>query len=314
MIPFIRGGVEAGEPVLVAVAERKIGLLRSELGAEAGAVEFVDMLALGRNPGRIIAAWRTFVAEHDGEGRGARGVGEPVWPRRSDAELGECDRHESLLNLAFDGASDFALLCPYDAAALDEEILGGARANHPLVSERGSTRRNDAYLDPGAGRSALAGALSAPPAEAEELGFGAAHLQMVRRFVWERASDAGLEPARQADLVLAVNELAENSIGYGGGGGSLRVWRDSGSLVCEVADGGSIEDPLVGRERPAPTLEAGRGLWLVHELCDLVQFAAGPPPPGFESGSSSAAERRLRRDAGARRCPRHRANTSLTVC
>ena len=158
MIPVDPGGVEVGEPVLVAVAERKIGLLRSELGAEAGGVGFADMLALGRNPGRIIAAWRTFVAEHDGEGRGARGLGEPVWPRRSDAELGECDRHESLLNLAFDGASDFALLCPYDAAALDEEILGAARANHPLVNERGSTRLNDGYLDPGAGGGALAGA------------------------------------------------------------------------------------------------------------------------------------------------------------
>jgi prepilin-type processing-associated H-X9-DG protein len=35
-----------------------------------------------------------------------RGAGEPIWPERRPAELVECQRHESLLNVAFaDGPS-----------------------------------------------------------------------------------------------------------------------------------------------------------------------------------------------------------------
>src|SRR4051794_5558260 len=45
--PFIRDGLEAGEPILVAVSEAKIGLLREELGSDAGDVQFADMARLG---------------------------------------------------------------------------------------------------------------------------------------------------------------------------------------------------------------------------------------------------------------------------
>jgi anti-sigma regulatory factor (Ser/Thr protein kinase) len=80
------------------------------------------------------------------------------------------------------------------------------------------------------------------------------------------------------DLVLAVNEVAANSIAHGGGSGTLRVWRDGGALVCEVSDRGHLDDPLADRRRPAPGQDGGRGLWLANQLCDLVQvrsFATG---------------------------------------
>lgn len=271
MTRFIREGTEQQQSVLVAVDERKIRLLRSELGGDQENVEFVDMLALGRNPGRIISAWREFVAERGSARSGVRGVGEPVWPGRSQAELAECDRHESLLNLAFDGIRGLTLLCPYDTHALDDGVLEAARTNHPSITEHGQSRHSHVYADPRLACQALAGPLPPPPAVVDELGFGAAHLQSVRRFVWKRASDAGLDPQRQSDLVVAVNELATNSIRHGGGGGSLRAWRDQGSLICEVADAGSIEDPLVGRGR-RDGQASGRGLWIVQQLCDLVQI------------------------------------------
>ena len=34
-------------------------------------------------------------------------------------------------------------------------------------------------------------------------------------------------------------------------------------------------DPLAGRERPAGLGDAGRGLWIVNQLCDLVQVRGG---------------------------------------
>jgi hypothetical protein len=42
-----------------------------------------------------------------------------------------------------------------------------------------------------------------------------------------------------------------------------------------VQDAGHIEVPLAGRVRPRPEQLTGRGLWLVNQLCDLVQISSG---------------------------------------
>ena len=73
-----------------------------------------------------------------------------------------------------------------------------------------------------------------------------------------------------------MTEVATNSIRHGGGGGTLRIWRQEDALVCEVTDPGHITDPLVGRRTPSPATEAGRGLWLANQLCDLFQVRSGP--------------------------------------
>jgi anti-sigma regulatory factor (Ser/Thr protein kinase) len=273
-VPFIRDGLAAGEPVLVALAEEKIALLEDELGADAAAIQFVDMAPLGRNPARIIPVWRDFV--ESGNGSAKRGIGEPVWPGRSDSELIECDHHESLLNRAFADAAGFTLLCPYDASALAPEVLAAARRNHPTLIEAGATRSSDSYLPPERAPDPLAAPLPEPAAEPEELGFGAGDLAIIRQFVCDHAGWAGIEGSRQADLVLAVNELASNTILHGSGTGTVRAWREDTDLHCEVEDGGRLDDPLLGRKRPTPEQEYGRGLWLVHQLCDLVQLRSGP--------------------------------------
>jgi anti-sigma regulatory factor (Ser/Thr protein kinase) len=73
-------------------------------------------------------------------------------------------------------------------------------------------------------------------------------------------------------VYLAVNELASNSIRHAGGEGRIRCWREPDRIVCEVRDSGRIEDPLAGRGLPSDDLACGRGLWLVNQLCDLVQL------------------------------------------
>jgi anti-sigma regulatory factor (Ser/Thr protein kinase) len=92
------------------------------------------------------------------------------------------------------------------------------------------------------------------------------------------ARAAGLARERTSDLVLATSEAATNSVLHGGGGGTLAIWEEPDALVCEVRDRGQIEDPLVGRARPAPDAPAGRGLWLLNQLCDLVELRS--PPDG----------------------------------
>ncbi len=275
-VPFIREGVERGEPVMVAVGEQKAIRLHGRLGRDAAHVRFADMAELGRNPGRIIAAWREFVDESGGSDRPMRGIGEPVWPGRSRAELCECDHHESLLNLAFADAGAFQLLCPYDTSRLSAEVVAAARRNHPHLRERSSRTESDTYVAPSDRPGPFDGELPPAPAEAEELGFDAGRLALVRRLVWSRADRAGLASTRQADLAVAINELATNSVRYAGGRGTLRIWSETDGLVCEVSDDGRLRDPLAGRHRPPPTIDSGRGLWIVHQLCDLVQIRSGP--------------------------------------
>ena len=65
------------------------------------------MAEIGANPACIIPAWRDFVDECAEAGRAIRGIGEPIWADRSPAELVECQRHESLLNLAFADTRSF---------------------------------------------------------------------------------------------------------------------------------------------------------------------------------------------------------------
>jgi anti-sigma regulatory factor (Ser/Thr protein kinase) len=267
-VPFIRAGLAAGEPVMVAVPAAEATLIAAELDGGRKEVRFVDMAALGRNPARIIPAWRRFAVEHGG--RSVRGIGEPIWPGRTAAEIAESQRHEALLNLAFDDGTPLTLLCPYDVGRLSAGAVREAERNHPCVAEDGRRESSAAYRGADA-VAPFAGSLPPPPPTARRISF-AGELWRVRRFVADTALDAGLDSDRASELAIAANELATNSIRHGGGGGTVRAWPEPGAVVCEVSDAGAIDDRLAGRVEPAPSQVGGRGLWVVNHLCDLVQI------------------------------------------
>jgi anti-sigma regulatory factor (Ser/Thr protein kinase) len=277
VLTFVTDAVERAEPVLVAVPRARTAVLRRELGEASSRVEFVDMEAAGKNPACIIPVWHDFAARHAGGGKALNGVGEPVWAGRSRAEIAECQRHESLLNLAFAGARSFALICPYDEAALPADVLAEARQSHPHVVEGGTRRASAAYHGLDAIGSADRRPL-APPLEIEGAhAFSAGDLRAARQEVAAWAISCGVAAYRAADLALAVHEAAVNSVRHGGGGGVLRYWREDDAVVCEIADAGDLRDPLAGRSLPAGGSPSGRGLWLINHLCDLVQIRATAP-------------------------------------
>jgi len=269
---FIRDAVRADEPILVVLGATKIDLLRDELGPEAKRVRFADMARVGANPARIIPAWTDFVAEHADADRPFRGIGEPIWAERTPDELVECERHESLLNLAFPGAPPLWLVCPYDTDSLPPSVLTEALRNHPYVLAGGERQQSPGFRHIEDVAKPFDLPLPDPSELPEELVFGVRGLEDVRMFVSRHGQTAGLSRSRTDDLVLAVNELATNSVRYAGGGGDVRVWRDGTALICEVRDRGRIEHPLAGRVRPDENQEGGFGLWLVSQLCDLVQI------------------------------------------
>jgi hypothetical protein len=263
---FVREGLEGGEAVMVAVPGRKVELLREHAGAGGGEVSWFDMVELGRNPARIIPAIRGFIDAN--AGRTARMVGEPIWRGRSDSETVEGTHHEALINLAF-ADSDVTILCPYDLA-LGGDTLCQSHRTHPLLVESGQHSASESYA---ADSVAEVGndALEPAPGSAETFAHGD-DLPALRAALLERLQGIPISPARRMDMLVALNEAVGNSLRHAGGPAQVRMWMRDGSLVCEVAGGGHVRDPLAGRRSPLPTDESGRGLWMINQLCDLTQL------------------------------------------
>lgn len=273
-VSFLRRAISEDAPALVMVSSEKIELLRRDLGAEAGRVEFSEMAEVGSNPARIIAAWQEFVRAHDGAGQ-LYGIGEPMYPGRSTAELAECQLHEALLNIAFDAAIPFWLLCPYDLEALAAEVIGEAEQHHPFLT-RGEDQEASSTFQPIDADSPFDRPAPARPAGIESLPFAAGDLGRVRSYVARRAQLTGLARKPAVALVLAVNEIATNSLQHGGGRGELRVWSEGSSVICEISDRGHLTSALAGRLPPALDGADGGGLWLANHMCDLVQIFSSP--------------------------------------
>ncbi|TMD12814.1 MAG: ATP-binding protein [Chloroflexi bacterium] len=177
--------------------------------------------------------------------------------------------HQVRRTMELAGFSPPANLVIYDRQPLAPSAISEAEGSHPFVRQEERARESPAsgLAQP----AAFASPLPPPPEALRELAFESHSLRSLRATIMHEAARAGLRSARMADLVVAVNEVATNSVRHGGGRGRLRVWRDDGALVCEVRDGGRISDPLSDRERPSADLRSSRGLWLANQLCDLVQ-------------------------------------------
>src|ERR1700761_3919409 len=99
-------------------------------------------------------------------------------------------------------------------------------------------------------------------------------LSQVRALVLKHAREAGLTEGRANDLVLAVSEVAANTLRHTESSGTLAIWHDAEEVVCESHDEGTIPDPLVGRHKPSLDASGGHGLWIVRQVCDLVELTS----------------------------------------
>ncbi|TDU80292.1 sensor histidine kinase [Streptomyces sp. KS 21] len=270
---FVRAALAADEPVLVAVPAPRLESLRDSLGVDAAQVTWTDMTQLGRNPGRILAALQEFADRH--AGRPARIVGEPIWPGRTQAEVLEATRHEALINTAFAGRRA-TILCPYDVPGLPAAVVSDARRTHPTVIVEDKNLPSAEYADPSVVWADCDRPLPEPDGRVPRFGYTHGELGEVRAYTGAWARGTALSTARRGDLIIAVSEAAANSLAHGGGSGSLRLWSTDGTgVVAEIRDGGHLADPLAGRRRPSlASANGGRGLWMIHQLCDLVEIRA----------------------------------------
>jgi anti-sigma regulatory factor (Ser/Thr protein kinase) len=273
-LDFLAPAVAAGAPVLVAADADKCERLRAQLdGADSAgppAMTYTDMAVAGHNPALLLSLWRSFAEAH-ADHPCVWGISEPVWPGRTAEEQVECRHHEAHLNLGFRDGPELQLLCMYDTEALPRQVLAAAAQTHPRIGQGAAPAQPSLEYHTPEPRALLSEALPPPERVAVEVPFGPDDLRGLRAHVEHLATDLGLEGGRTADLVLAVDEAATNTARHAGGRGVFSGWLDGRAIVCEIRDRGRITDPLVGRQPPSPWQYGGRGLWIINQLCDLVQ-------------------------------------------
>jgi anti-sigma regulatory factor (Ser/Thr protein kinase) len=263
---FVQAGLDLAEPVFVAVPHDKLPA-GWRLPADPS-VTFADMRRIGSNPARIIPALWAFADRHPGQR--VRYLAESVWASRPAAEQQAAARYEWLVNLAFAG-SQASIVCLYNETDLPAAVIAGAYSTHPTLLGDGGERDSQRYLGPQRYPDGLDEPLPSPPGDAATLAYDA-DLRQLRALVRDAAQRAGLSASRCMDLVIAASEVAANTLRHTGAGGVARVWRTDCELLCQIEDNGYIRDPLAGYHRPAEGLTGGQGLWLVNQVCDLVEI------------------------------------------
>jgi anti-sigma regulatory factor (Ser/Thr protein kinase) len=271
-VPFIQAGIARSEPVFVVTNPPKLALVRDALGDAAEGVSFGDHANWYDVPARRLNEFYRLYRQWQRAGVSRiRVIGEPVWTDCSDAQVHEWKRFESLANLAYAGLPVLAL-CPYDTHALPPSVVADAYRTHPEVLSGSKREPSLQFIDPAAfSRELDCRELPEPEVPQSQLSFRG-DLDGLRWFVVDQATQAGVGGTKLAELEWAANEIATNVVRHAGGEARVRTWSAPGEFVCEIADRGpGIKDPLVGRLPPDLDQELGSGLWVVHQLCDLVE-------------------------------------------
>lgn len=271
VLPFVGEGLSSDEPILVAVQRRHVENLRAALGGTPEGLTVYPVEDWYETSARTRDKFARWVLERTARAGRIRLIGEQPWALGHKAQVRDWARYESVINVAF-ARLPLTLICPYDANALPEEVLGHARDTHPEIVD-GDSSPSSTYVDPRDFCGRLDATVEAQRhAPSLDLQFELDDLPVVRRLIGSFALDAGLTGARTEEIVLAANEIATNAVIHGRPPTTVRAWHGNAEIIVEVTDGGDgIQDVLAGQLSPPPEVSGGRGLWLTRLLCDAVE-------------------------------------------
>ncbi|MCM0674862.1 sensor histidine kinase [Micromonospora phytophila] len=269
-VPFLLGGVEAGEPTFVALGERTGELVRAALPARSG-VEFLPGGDVYARPAAAIRSFRQLLADQVAAGAGQiRIIGE-VPPVSLGPTWDWWARYESAINHAYD---DFPLwgICAYDTRCTAAEVLADVARTHPrFATPDGGHVPSPTWTPPTTylrqSRPVLPDPLQEAPPEVQVTAPTAAE---ARTAVYR--ADRGQLPADDVeDLVVAVSETVTNALRHGRPPVRLRVWAGIDRIVVTVSDGGDgPADPFAGLLPASHGAPGGLGLWITYQSCDHV--------------------------------------------
>jgi hypothetical protein len=294
-VPFLQEGLARGDVAVAVAARERLRALGERLG---DSVRLEESHSWYEHPARTLVRCLNEADELAAGGRRLRLVAEPVWEGRSALEVGEWQRAEAVVNVAFAGTGA-SILCAYDLLGLAPEILDGARRSHPTTMRGSASETNHGYMYPWAYTSTIDRLpLPPPPERAEAWRVDASDLYWLRAYLREYVRDVGLSGWRLQCLLMAVTEVVTNALRHGQPPVVLRLWTDGADVVCETVNGGWWRPaPGYGLVPPAPAAPGRFGMWAVRLLCSTVQVRTGsegttvrlrvPASDGSVSGSSN---------------------------
>ncbi|MEH0844235.1 sensor histidine kinase [Micromonospora sp. CPCC 205711] len=275
VLPFLTGGVAAGEPTMVAFGDRNADLVRSALPRNSG-VTFLPGGDVYARPATAIRSYRQLLADHVAAGATQiRIIGElqpvlfgPTWDWWA--------RYESAINHAYD---DFPLwsMCGYDTRVTPSAALADVVRTHPRTARPDGRHVPNAdylppvdylrqdrpmVLDPLQHTSPAVELVDPTPAQARQ----AVHLAGADRL-----------PADDLDdLAVAVSETVTNAERHGLPPVWFRLWTGADRIVVTVSDRGTgPSDPFAGMLPVRGATAGGLGLWITHQSCSHVSMQRG---------------------------------------
>ena len=300
IVPFVTGGVAAGEPVVIGYDTRKCDLLRAAL-PRPDAVGFLGDASLYATPAGAIEAYRREFERHLSAGAEQIRIAGDVPHEGNGGRFAGWDRYESAVNAVWERYPVWSR-CLYDATTVPDDVRDVVERTHRrLVAPDGAAAASPRYqevpdFDPLPPR---ADPLEATPSGVELVD---ASLRKTRSRIAE-AIEGSVDAATRDDLLFACSEAVLNAVLHGRPPVTVRVWAGAGRVVVRVHDTGrGPRDPLTGLvPSPEGASGAGLGLWLSHKLATVdvalvtgddgftVRLRAGRlPGPGMPPGARTA--------------------------
>ncbi|MBB3677150.1 anti-sigma factor RsbA family regulatory protein [Modestobacter versicolor] len=283
-VAFVCAGLDAGEPVVVAVTEPTGELLQKAL-ADRPQVVWADWADVyGNGPAAAITAVRRLGERHRTPASPVVHVVLEPFAGPDQDTWREWQRYDAVLDHQLDeaeqlGVEPLVVLCVCDTRRVPALLVDAVRATHPLLQVDGHAQPNPGHVDAAEYLTTLP--VPAEPLEATEPLMRAdavRDLRGLRRDLASQAGGASLPPGSEPaleDFLLAVDEMTTNALRHGRPPVDLRLWAGQDRLVCTVTDrGAGLQDPFIGYG-PAHGDDlslGGMGLWLARQLCDHVDI------------------------------------------
>jgi anti-sigma regulatory factor (Ser/Thr protein kinase) len=268
VVPFLRGGLAAGEPTIVALGEVNAAHVRAAM--PAADLTYLASGVMYARPASAIRSYRELLAGHAAAGAAqVRIIGElssdtfgPTWDSWA--------RYEAAINGAYD---DWPLwsMCAYDTRTTPTAVLADVARTHPrAATPDGRHEPSPGYVEPTVFLGDLRAAEPDPVQRALPTVELAAPSPAVARAAVQAA--AGRLNRDQVDgLLVGVNEAVTNAIRHGAPPHLMRVWAGADRVVVEVTDrGAGPTDPFAGLLPAGDGAAGGLGLWLAYQMCAHV--------------------------------------------
>jgi len=275
--PYLADALRRREHLLVVISAAAERVLRDALGGDADRIQWGGAGLAYNRLGRMFASFGDYLGERYRAGLPTRVVGEPA----SDISHDRLSQYLRYVSMACEvyGRYESPMLFLWDERRYPPEVLAHVRAVHPRLLGGGGMTINTEYREPIDYLTANATSAPAAPVDLDldvhlESADGLAEL---RRRLRSWGATTELSDGDTDDIVIAVDEIATNSLEHGQPPARVRGWSTADAVFVRVDDHGRTGIPATtGYVRPPTNARRGRGIWMARHLADVLTTHNSP--------------------------------------